>query len=93
MIKKRTPKAITQTQITITNEQVEKFAAGAENGSIQVSATAPLNPRAKRDYKSILVPFNEYEFNELEKLCVETGRSRLSLIRYAILQLAKNKQD
>lgn len=86
MIKTRTPKA-TQPQPILTNEQIEQFAAGADTA--QPVAKAVVNPRAKRDHKSICVPFNEYEFSVLEKLCVETGRSRLSLIRFAILELAK----
>lgn len=85
MIKKRIPKA--DNAPAITAEQIENFAKGADN----VPEKTVLNPNAKRDFKTISVPFNEYEFLELERLANETGRSKLSLIRFAISQLSKKR--
>lgn len=83
MIKKRIPKADNASAVTA--EQIENFAKGADNAPEKPA----LNPHAKRDFKTLSVPFNEYEFLQLERLANETGRSKLGLIRFALLQLAK----
>ena len=69
-------------------QEVEKFASLADAGKGKDLATGP-NPRAPRNYKSIAVPFNEYEFQKLEWLCEQTGMSKNAIIRYLILTHAK----
>lgn len=71
-----------------TPQEIENFAAKADTTSTGEPAIAP-NPRAPRKYKSIAVPFNEYEFAKLEWLCKQTGMSKNALIRYLILTHAK----
>ena len=73
---------------TPTPQEIEQFAALADENSSLQSSSSP-NPRAPRKYKSIAVPFNEYEFNKLEWLCEQTGMSKNALIRYLILTHAK----
>ncbi|CCQ49504.1 hypothetical protein WH8501_30695 (plasmid) [Crocosphaera watsonii WH 8501] len=73
---------------TPTPQEIENFAAKADTIPTGESA-APPNPRAPRKYKSIAVPFNEYEFAKLEWLCEQTGMSKNALIRYLILTHAK----
>jgi len=51
-----------------------------------------LKPKAKRDYKAIRVPFNEYEFEQLEVLANKTGRSKPNAIRWAISKMAEDVQ-
>lgn len=67
------------------DEQIEKFADGAEK---RVVVIPELNPDAKRDYKAIQLPFNQYEFEKLEMACKRTGRSKLNFVRTAMLKLA-----
>ena len=69
-------------------QEIEKFASLADDGKSKDSATRP-NPRAPRKYKSIAVPFNEYEFEKLEWICEQTGMSKNAVIRYLILTHAK----
>lgn len=68
----------------ITDREVERFAEQADKGS-----SSELDPKAPRNYKSIAIPFNEYEFQKLEYACEQTGRSKNSLIRYLILRYVK----
>lgn len=67
-----------------TDEQVEAFAAGADSATPRKRPS----PNAKRDYKSIRVPFNEYEYQKLDKACRLSGRSKLSFLRAAMLEMA-----
>jgi len=39
------------------------------------------------------VPFNEYEFKQLELACKLSGRSKLNFMRYAMLKFAKELQN
>ncbi len=48
-----------------------------------------LDPRAPRNYKAIRIPFNEYEYERLELLAKLTGRTKLNVIRWAILEAAR----
>ena len=48
-----------------------------------------LNPNAKRDYKKITVPFNQYEYELLDKLATKHGRTKLNFIRWAISEIDK----
>ena len=88
MVKRREPKAVTTT-IEPTPEQIEAFAAGAEDSHKPIE----LNPSAIRDFKAIRVPFNEYEYKQLEIASQLSGRTKLNFLRYAMLKLAKEVQE
>jgi hypothetical protein len=88
MVKRREPRASTSRHQP-TAEEVEKFASGAEN-SIVTPKKRKLDPSAKRDFKAIRVPFNEYEYVILDKAAPKTGRSKLNFIRWAVMQMAKD---
>ena len=91
MDKRREPKATTPEPLA---EQMEAFVAGAEDGQIVISTDTPVvNKNAIRDYKAIRVPFNEYEYQQLEIASQLSGRTKLNFIRYAMLQLAKQIQE
>ena len=91
MVKRREPKATTPEPLA---EQMEAFVAGAEDGQIVISTDTPVvNKNAIRDYKAIRVPFNEYEYQQLEIASQLSGRTKLNFIRYAMLQLAKEIQE
>ncbi|SJM94639.1 hypothetical protein [Crenothrix polyspora] len=88
MVKRREPKAR-----TLTAEQIEAFAAGAENGGQPETVKEPeLNRNAKRDYKAIQVPFNQYEYEQLELGSQLSGRTKLNFIRYALLKFSEELQ-
>jgi hypothetical protein len=74
MIKRRVP--------TI-DDQIDAFANSADSGS-----TSDMNPEAKRTYKSINVPFNQYEYSKLVAIAKKAKRSKLYMIREAIIKLA-----
>ncbi|ERS87052.1 hypothetical protein Q672_13285 [Marinobacter sp. EVN1] len=95
MVKRREPQATTNAKREPTPEQIEAFAAAADGGSPAKKPTpkADLDPNANRDYKAIRVPFNEYEFTKLEELATKTGRTKLNVIRWAILKLAEEVQE
>jgi hypothetical protein len=67
---------------------IENFAKQADKVGSEL-----LDHKAPRAYKSIAIPFNEYEFNRLEFACEKTGRSKNGLIRYLILQCAKEIEE
>ncbi|MFI3218745.1 MAG: hypothetical protein QX189_06440 [Methylococcales bacterium] len=91
MVKRREPKTITPEPLA---EQIEAFVAGAEDGQLVISTDTPvINKNAIRDYKAIRVPFNEYEYQQLEIASQLSGRTKLNFIRYAMLQLAKEIQQ
>jgi hypothetical protein len=73
-----------------TEADIEAFAAGADGGGESTTDTAP-DSRAKRDFKSLRVPFNEYEWKRLDALVEATGRSKLNAIRWAVLQMAESE--
>lgn len=88
MVKRREPKATTPKPLA---EQMEAFVAGAEDGQdVQLPV---VNKNAIRDYKAIRVPFNKYEYQQLEIASQLSGRTKLNFIRYAMLQLAKEMQQ
>ena len=87
MPKRREPAlAIKEAPNTPTPAQIEAFAAGAD-GEV-TTQNAILDSDATRDFKSIRLPFNEYEYRQLEEASRRTGRSKLNFIRYAMLRLA-----
>ena len=63
-------------------DKIEAFAALAENTPAQKLS---LPKDAKRDYKAIRVPFNEFEFTQLESLCQKTQRSKLNIDRKSVV--------
>lgn len=82
MIKRRTP-----TEQPITSDLAKDISAFGEGATqSKLNENGP-DPHAKRDFKAITVPFNEYEFNKLEELARRTGRTKLNLIRWAILKM------
>ncbi len=94
MVKRRTPpSALAANRTEPTPEEIEAFAAAAEGGSIAVKQEPELNQNAIRDFKAMRVPFNEYEFRQLELACKLSGRSKLNFMRYAMLKLAKEIQS
>lgn len=91
MVKRRDP----ATKRQPTAEEIEAFASGADGGHIPETTkelTKPLDANAKRDYKAIRVPFNEFEYLKLEEVANKTGRTKLNTIRYAILKLAEEAE-
>lgn len=97
MVKRREPKASTLNLVKPqpTPEQIEAFAAAAEGGgnqSIPIKKPGP-DPSAIRDYKAMRVPFNQYEFEQLEVGSKLSGRSKLNFMRYAMLKFAKEIQE
>lgn len=94
MVKRRAPRTHQQP----TPEQIEAFAAGVEGGSSlpapqEKEAIPSLDPDTKRDFKAIRIPFNEYEYRQLEALAKATGRTKLNAVRWAILQMAAQATD
>ena len=87
MPKRREPAlAIKEATNTPTPAQIEAFAAGAD-GEV-TTQNAILDSDASRYFKAIRLPFNEYEYRQLEEASRRTGRSKLNFIRYAMLRLA-----
>ena len=64
--------------------KIESFGSSADSEEIPENQ---LDPSAKRDFKAIRVPFNEYEYRKLERIAQKTGRTKLNLIRWGVLQL------
>lgn len=93
MVKKREPKANSFINEP-SPEQIDVFAAKAdstENISNKEFSLPEygLNPDAPRSFKGIRVPFNEYEYSQLEAAVKITGRSKLNHIRYALQKLSE----
>ena len=87
MPKRREPAlAIKEAKNTPTPAQIEAFAAGAD-GEV-TTQNAILDSDASRYFKAIRLPFNEYEYRQLEEASRRTGRSKLNFIRYAMLKMA-----
>lgn len=90
MVKRRDP-AVPKRQPTA--EEIETFASGADGGHVLEPKKGPLNPNAKRDYKAIRVPFNEFEYSKLNEVATKTGRTKLNVMRWAILKLAEEIEN
>jgi hypothetical protein len=93
MVKIREPKANAANAVNLqpTPDQVEAFAALADGGD-QLKKHQH-NKIAIRDYKAIRIPFNQYEYEQLEAASKLSGRSKLNFMRYAMLKLAKEVQE
>ena len=90
MVKRRTPTASKkQSTRKPTEQEIAAYTAEADGGAW---SEEDADPSAKRNYKKILVPFNQYEFRYLEEACKKTRRSKSSLIRWAVIQFAKKGQ-
>ena len=93
MVKRREPQAITS-RPKPTPEQIEAFASGADRETTTpTKTTRKLDPTAKRDFKAIRVPFNEYEYSILDEAAPKTGRTKLNFIRWAILKMAEDLRE
>lgn len=92
MPKRREPAlAIKEASNTPTPAQIEAFAAGAD-GEV-TTQNAILDSDASRYFKAIRLPFNEYEYRQLEEASRRTGRSKLNFIRYAMLKMAAETNE
>ncbi|MFS1539767.1 MAG: hypothetical protein ACL7BU_14980 [Candidatus Phlomobacter fragariae] len=58
MVKRRVPNLV--------EKKIEKFAAAADQ---IIKPQNDIDSEARRDYKALRVPFNQYEYELLEKLC------------------------
>ena len=78
-----------------TPEEIDVFADAADGGKTSPTFDLPprLNPHAKRDFKSLRLPLNEFEFNKLENLATKHGRTKLSYIRWALEHLSEDIED
>jgi hypothetical protein len=93
MVKRREPKAnLSVIKPEPTAEQIEAFAAGVDGINLNNNPIA-LDPNAPRKFKTISVPFNEYEYDQLLKGANLAGRSKLNFMRYAMLTLAKDLHE
>ncbi len=94
MVKRRDPKATNLNRVKTepTAEQVEAFASGVDGGD-QKNGPVILNPNEPRKFKTISVPFNEYEYDQLMKGTKLSARTKLNFVRYAMLKLSKELQE
>ncbi len=94
MVKRRDPKAnnLNLVKPEPTAEQVEVFASGVDGGDKKHEPVI-LNPDEPRKFKTISVPFNEYEYDQLTKGTKLSARTKLNFVRYAMLKLAKELQE
>lgn len=69
-------------------KQIDAFGNAADGGSIETVT----DPDARRTFKSINVPFNEYEYSQLEKIAKNAKRSKLYMVRHAIIKLAEQME-
>ena len=63
------------------NQDLKAF----ENAADKTPPQDDMRKNAPKKYKSITIHFNRYEFDKIEAECAETGQSKLSYIRQAIL--------
>ncbi len=73
--------------------KIEQFAAGAEGQPAKQTVAPELDQNANRDYKAMRVPFNQYEYEQLELGARLSGRTKLNFMRYAMLKLSKELQE
>ncbi len=94
MVKRREPQAnkLDVVKTDPTPKQIENFASGVDGGNTELTEKN-LDKNAPRKFKTISVPFNEYEYEELLKGINLGGRSKLNFVRYAMLKLSKDLQE
>lgn len=74
---------------TPSQQEIEEFAAGADAVEDKASQKVdPMDPHAKRDFKSVRIMINRYENDCLSRLSRAHGRSQMGVIRWAIVHLA-----
>tara|TARA_B110000977_G_scaffold198988_1_gene285163 strand:- start:1694 stop:2008 length:315 start_codon:yes stop_codon:yes gene_type:complete len=96
MVKRRVPMGNNKLEERLpTPEEIDVFADAADGGKTTPTFNLPprMHPHAKRGFKSIRLPFNEFEFNKLEKLATKHGRTKLSYIRWALEHLSEDIED
>ena len=92
MVKRRVLKAnLSAIKPEPTAEQIEAFAAGVDE--YKTETTIVLDQNAPRKFKTISVPFNEYEYDQLSEGIKLSGRTKLNFVRYAMLKLVKDLQE
>jgi len=67
-------------------EKIESFINKADD---EVEPQPSLDKNAKRDFKAIRLPFNQWEYEALESASKKTNRSKTSFIRNAIMEAAE----
>lgn len=73
--------------------RIEAFASKADLvPGEQPEDNKVLDKDAPRDFKSIRVGFNEYEYQVLDALSKKHNRSKLNMIRHAILMLSESEE-
>jgi len=93
MVKRRETKAnLSVIKPEPTAEQIEAFASGVDGEKINPTVRV-LDQNEPRKFKTMSVPFNEYEYDQLMKGINLSGRSKLNFVRYAMLKLAKELQE
>lgn len=77
------------------DKKINDFISSADSEPKEIEETQEkkLDKNAKRDFNAVKVPFNEYEYLNLEFAAEMTGRSKLNFIRYAILKEAENLKN
>jgi len=88
MVKRREQKLNTEKKEP-TAEEIEAFANMADGATTKIV----LDKNSPRKFKTISLPFNEYEYEELLKGVNLSGRTKLNFVRYAMLKLAKELQE
>jgi hypothetical protein len=88
MVKRRSPK-VSRLKFNHTQPTPEQIEAFAEGGT-QINQP---DSNAIRDFKAMRVPFNQYEYEQMEAASTLSGRSKLNFMRYAMLKLAKELQE
>lgn len=78
---------VRKTSATLGMDDIEKFGKAAEGG------TVPKDPQAPRKFKALRLPFNEYEWSILEEGCEITRRSKLNLLREALITYVTDRRD
>lgn len=75
--------------------QIEAFASGSDPASParqKKTAPDPNSPQAAHNHCSINLGLNKYEKNLLDELSKSTGRSRLNVLRAALIEYGKSRQ-
>jgi|APSaa5957512535_1039671.scaffolds.fasta_scaffold20160_3 hypothetical protein len=66
-------------------KDLENFVSGANTATAKGN---DLDPNGKRD-KKILISFNQYEIEEIEKASVASDRPKANFIRWSAMELAR----
>ena len=68
-----------------TKKSIDEFAAGADKPA------GSLNKKAPRNYKSLTVSMNEYEYTRLKAACESSDRGMLDFVRQALKTAIKKE--